>query len=670
MSVDSSAGPRFGLAPKIAVAVTALVAGLALASVGVVWVRTNQLKGPELTRALLRARDLVEDSVRQRFDRLDLINSLLANDAPFRAYLAEADAASVLDNLKDRLELYRCDAFLVTDRSGRVLADTRGPNAAGPRAGRSELVSIAIEGKPGHGIEADARGEMFLASSAPIVQGAGDLVGTIVTYEAIDGSLATELRGVTGSELVFYDLEGTAATSLSLSRSEMALLLPTLRIPSSGSRSPGRPEPVEIDGEQFVALSVPLEDAAGRVAGGFVALRSVDRELANFRKIQAALVGVGIAAIPLAILLSILFARRLTRPIAHLVRATERIKAGDYSTPIPVDSADELGRLASAFRSMTVQLKEKEEMDAYLASVVRGTAGQEREDERTGTLSIAAPEPFERGGELLRGAVIGERFEIEAPLGRGGMGAVYRAFDRKLRETVALKILSTTRSDPETIERFANEIRLARRITHRNVVRTHDLAELPGGLAISMEYVEGLSLGSLLLRGLLPVPAGLRIARQISAGLEAAHARGIVHRDLKPTNFLIDTTGTVKIADFGLARLAEEGRGAGEVRAAGTPSYMSPEQIRGSPVDPRSDIYSAGVVLFEIFCGRRPFEAESVRDLMARHLGDAPPDPRSIRSDLPTAVVEVVLRALEKDPAMRFPSARELGEALSAVEAS
>src|SRR6185503_13937496 len=206
------------------------------------------------------------------------------------------------------------------------------------------------------------------------------------------------------------------------------------------------------------------------------------------------------------------------------------------------------------------------------------------------------------------------------------------------------------------------------RITHKNIVRTHDLAELPGGLAISMEYVEGMSLDALLRRGLLPVAAGLRLGAQIAAGLDAAHARGIVHRDLKPTNFLIDTTGTLKIADFGLARLADDGKAPGETRIAGTPGFMSPEQARGKPLDLRSDIYSAGVVLFHIFCGGPPFEATSLGELLAKHVSEPAPDPRTIRPEVPARVAVVILRALEKEPERRYASARDLGVALSEVQ--
>jgi serine/threonine protein kinase len=183
-----------------------------------------------------------------------------------------------------------------------------------------------------------------------------------------------------------------------------------------------------------------------------------------------------------------------------------------------------------------------------------------------------------------------------------------------------------------------------------------------------MELLTGEPLSVRLRRGPLSVADTVTIGHEMLAALVALHARGIVHRDLKPTNFLIDTTGTLKIADFGLARLADDGKAPGENRIAGTPGFMSPEQARGKPLDLRSDIYSAGVVLFHIFCGGPPFAATSLGELLAKHVSEPAPDPRTIRPEVPARVAVVILRALEKEPERRYASARDLGVALSEVQ--
>jgi serine/threonine-protein kinase len=264
------------------------------------------------------------------------------------------------------------------------------------------------------------------------------------------------------------------------------------------------------------------------------------------------------------------------------------------------------------------------------------------------------------GGELLAG-----RFELGPVLGSGGMGTVHLAFDRTVGERVALKLLNARSQDAGLSGRLVQEVRLARRITHRNVVRTHDVVALEAGWALSMEYVDGTSLATLMQRGPLPIAAALGIARQIAAGLEGAHSQGIVHLDLKPGNVLLDSRGVAKIADFGLAQMqgAAGGRPA-QGRVAGTPLYMSPEQAEGRAADARSDVYSAGVMFFQLFCGVPPFDADTFAELAGKHLRESPPRPRSLRADLPESIETAILRALEKDPRRRFASAKDLGDAL------
>lgn len=647
------------LAFRIASATTALVAALVLAGIGAVWLHAQRLQGPELERALAAARDRVHDALEEEVRRLDLVDRLLASDVPFRAYLAEADRESILDNLQERLALYGCDGLLVADGEGTVLADTLHPRDAGRAGAGAALAARALDGAASRGLWSDDRGVPFLVAAAPIVRGGGAASGAVAAFRKIDDALAHDLAAGTGGEILLYargESGGPAmpiASSSSLTRTALGLVLadPALGIERtlSTGASP-RATRIAIDAEPFAALAVPLEDLGGKVVGGFVLLRSVERELASLRGVQRTLTWVGILAVAAALGTSAFLAHRITRPIEALVAAVERVKAGDYDDPPPAGAGGEIGRLAEAFRSMTAQLKEKQEMDAYLASLARGIskAPEARHDGATVT----------GGGETVAG-----RFEILAPIGAGGMGLVYKAYDRELREVVALKTLRGG-ADPKRLERFRAEIRLARRVTHRNVVRTHDLIEADGSYYLTMEYVEGTPLHDLLARGRLPIGAGLRLARQLLAGLEAAHARGVVHADLKPGNLILDGTGTLKIADFGLARLGDEAGGGG---IAGTPSYMSPEQARGLAADFRSDVYAAGVILFEIFTGRVPFADGSVSAILEAHRTARPPRPRDVEPGLDPVLESVVLRALEKDPEARFASAAAMALALDAV---
>jgi serine/threonine-protein kinase len=276
------------------------------------------------------------------------------------------------------------------------------------------------------------------------------------------------------------------------------------------------------------------------------------------------------------------------------------------------------------------------------------------------------------------GALVADRYRIVGLLGRGAMGEVYRADDLKLDQPVALKFLhDAVQQDAERRERFYNEVRLARRITHAAVCRVHDLGEVDGLPFLSMEYVDGEDVASLLRRiGRLPGGKALEIARQICAGLAAAHARGVLHRDLKPSNVMLDGTGHARITDFGLAGLGDALQGE-EVRS-GTPAYMSPEQLEGREVSVRSDVYALGLVIYELFTGRRAFQGRTVAELTRQHREEAPPPPSELVPDLDPRVEAVILRCLEKDPARRpasalavsatLPGGDPLAEALAAGE--
>jgi serine/threonine-protein kinase len=261
------------------------------------------------------------------------------------------------------------------------------------------------------------------------------------------------------------------------------------------------------------------------------------------------------------------------------------------------------------------------------------------------------------------GTILGGRYRVVGLLGRGGMGEVYRADDLKLGQTVALKFLpQEVEQDPHRLSRFLNEVRVALRVSHANVCRVHDIGEIEGQHYLSMEYVDGEDLSSLLRRiGRLPEDKAVQAARQMCAGLAAAHDQGILHRDLKPANVMIDGRGQVKITDFGLAGLAEEFEGH-EIRV-GTPSYMSPEQLAGREVSTHSDIYSLGLVLYELFTGRPAFEGKTPAEV-ARGRQSAPTSPSTIITGIDPAVERIILRCLEREPQDRPGSPLAVAAAL------
>jgi serine/threonine-protein kinase len=265
---------------------------------------------------------------------------------------------------------------------------------------------------------------------------------------------------------------------------------------------------------------------------------------------------------------------------------------------------------------------------------------------------------------LTPGSVLGGRYRIVGLIGRGGMGEVYRADDLKLGQPVALKFLpAKLASEPAWIERFYGEVRHARGVSHPNVCRVYDVGEIQGRHFLSMEYVDGEDLASLLRRiGRLPPDKAVEIARELCAGLAAAHDKGVLHRDLKPANVMIDGRGRAKITDFGLAAGVGDDKAGAEV--SGTPAYMAPEQLSGKGASVQSDVYALGLVLYEIFTGRKPFEAATLADWRRRHSEDPPTAPSTVTPGLDPVVERVILRCLEKDPTARPRSVAAVAAAL------
>ncbi len=273
-------------------------------------------------------------------------------------------------------------------------------------------------------------------------------------------------------------------------------------------------------------------------------------------------------------------------------------------------------------------------------------------------------------GELGRGILFAGRYEIIEELGAGGMGRVYRAYDKKIEEEIALKLIRPEiAAEKRTVERFRNEIKTARKITHKNVCRTHDLGEEGKTLFITMEYVRGEDLRSLVRRTrALTIGTAVTLARQVAEGLGEAHRLGIVHRDLKPGNIMIDKEGNAKIMDFGIARSLTRGEATAEGAVIGTPQYMSPEQVDGKPADMRADIYSLGVILFEMVSGRPPFEGETSLAVAHKHKYDSVPDPRTLNPQIPPALSRIILHCLEKDRETRYQTTEQLLGDLAALE--
>ncbi|OBI90820.1 protein kinase domain-containing protein [Mycobacterium asiaticum] len=349
--------------------------------------------------------------------------------------------------------------------------------------------------------------------------------------------------------------------------------------------------------------------------------------------------------------------------VARLTAAAEAVEAQTYDPKLLADllaRQDQLGQLARVFDRMVRGIRSREER---LRARVRGLR---REMEQSGVTAEGAA-----SGPAATDQVIAGRYQVRRELGVGGMGAVYLVYDRELGEDVALKMLhpSLLAEEPVGLERLRTEMKLARKISHPNVVRSHDIGEWEGTHYITMEFIRGVTVSDLIRkRGRLTVESTLAIGTQLADALAVAHDQDIVHRDIKPTNLMIDESGMLKVADFGLARTVQRTEALTQAGfVVGTVNYMPPEQLMGGDLDARTDLYAVGVVLFECLTGRLPYQATSPVAILAAMLEQRAPDVLTFANDVPPVLSTVISRLLEREPENRFASARELAEALAQV---
>ena len=795
-----------------------------------------------------------------------LTTDLLAADPHFTAYLVEAirgglnadagiDTRSILDQVDARRAEMGFDFAMMLDQDGQVLVRTDRPvRGEESRADHPMVASVMEELIPDYGPWREGN-RLYSAAVVPVTT-AFELVGFLVTGMLIDSTVANQIKQVTGVDIAFVSAidQGSEVIASTLDNDHNVELLAALAGPAREALLDGRAIErldVNIDGENWVGRVEPILDRGGSVLGAVITVDSLDAKLAGHRSIRNALIGAGIAAILIALLLSIVVARRIARPVSALARVADQAAQGDYEQAIDTGGRDEVGTLSRAISRLLADLREQKEIAGYVSDLSRhlessdsqgpqqapedsslveappsgpavilalewvagekGGAGSTLEslqswlpaleaiarksgariapgggaklylifsageqaglpdalgelkvllDQRSDppALALASGEivssalnlgptrspvitgrpifhcerllaeagphrllisptahkqllpvlkrsgggagiveglrsqkrfyqldPWPQNDEAAKtlpvqseaygapdrpmavrpGSVLGDRYEILEPLGSGAMGMVFKARDRKLDDVIALKMLSpAVLADPDNLERMKTEIRIARKITHPNVLRTHDLWEQDGQPMIAMEYVRGIALSQLLERsGRLKLAAGLRVCSQVLKGLAAAHQAGVLHRDIKPANIILDQSGNARLMDFGISHPIRTGSNTGSegpAKIVGTANYMAPEIVTGGEVDERSDLYAMGVMMFEIFTGSLPYRGDTAMEVCTAHVKQPPPSPSESWEEIPHALERIILTCMDKHPARRYASAEVL----------
>ena len=694
----------FFLTASIVVAVL----GVALATAS----RSVRRTGEEsVRRGLEQATDLVAQFLAGRERSLAGGARVFVQGPYFRAIVAERRRDDILDQAFEAAEQLDADWVFITDEQGVLLAKSDEPGASGDALNGVPLIAGALQGRQTSGFGVSRDSLLFQAVAVPIVVPGGAPVGVLVATRIVDSLLARDVKAATASDVVFYAIDAAHAPHVAAST-----LGPRPDVSSALAATLGRAEGsawrvAVVGGTTYSAQGASLTTAGGEVVGGFVVLRSRAAALAGIVGVRRSLLAAGALGMLLALVAAWAAARSVTRPAMALATAMRRAAEGDYAAAGRASAGvrggarerDEIAALGAAFETLLAELRDKAALVSLLggapaASVpaagavqpgapsVKRPAGGGAAAPRRAARPLELSAPDAQTGALAVGQVLAGRYVVQDTLGAGGMGLVYRARDLVLGETVAVKTLraEALAADPGALERFKDEIRLARRISHRNVVRTHDLGESEGVPFLTMEYVEGTSLAALLReRGPLPAPAVLSIAKQLCRALEVAHEQGVVHGDIKPQNLLVGRDGVLKVTDFGVARLtrrrgsptAEGGALVGRVTGAvvGTPEYMAPELLLGQEPDARTDIYAAGMVLHECLTGANPFPADTPLAFLARKLDPddasreeaaSPGTPTSAALVAPAspaaALADIVARMTARDAEARPTTAGEV----------
>jgi len=718
--------PARSMAGRVFLSTAAIVCAVLFATLLVASYSARRATREAERRSLEQAADLTAQLLAGRGRSLAGGARVFVQSAQFRSLVAERHHDDILDQAIEASTQLGADWVFITDDQGTLLAKSDEEAVHGVVMSGIPLVEGALEGRTtfGFGISRDTL--LFQTVAVPIVVPTAAPIGVLVATKLVDRQMALDVRAATGADIVFYAIDSrgkphVAATSLD-SASHAAAALPAVApnepvaaaarsdssIPSAGPRAA---RTAIIGRAPYALQGAALTTAGGEIIGGFIVGHPESATSAQLAGIRRSLLIAGLLGLVLALGAAWSSARRVTRPTRALAVAAAHALEGEYDEAARV-AADatarapsaEVAALGAALTAFLQELREKQALGALVerTSPAETAPNDDRADfaddrPRGGrvrgasrTRSPLAPQLTARpstltlpSGALAPGVVLAERYEVQDVIGVGGTGIVYRAIDRTLEDTLALKMLrpELLADDPRAREELKQEIRLTRRVSHRNIVRTYEFGVSRGAPFFTMEYVEGTSLAAVLARrSILPVPVVLALAKQLMRALDAAHEQGVMHGDVKPANLLLSNDGLLKVTDFGVASLVR--RPASSVASrrpdesgpprlvgavVGTPEYMAPELLLGGAPDVSADLYAAGMVLHECLTGATPFQGDTPRGFLAQKL-DTPretPVPHPGLGKEPRTLAAVVDLMTSPEPSDRPPSAAAVSALLT-----
>ena len=688
---------RLGIREKLFFLILVAFGALILTTFWQIGVQARQVSSETINQSLEQSSTVLETKIESRFNSIREVARSVARDSRILPLVYESEVLTLQDQSQEFQNQLDFDILFFTDGSGNILARSDRPQAVGQNmAGKTSFFDDALAGKSGRGYFL-SQGRLMQIVTEPIFDNvATDVVrGTVALAYEFSGEMANEIVSLTFSEIGFFSFTRNqerkvdGVNNIYVTDDDLTTSLNNYFEQSNTSWKSifeGQSEiynfQAVLNNQNYFAVARSVRNGTSDPLGFIITLRSSADLLEPFTRIQNTVLVIGGLCLVIAFILAAVVSLRISRPIVKLMSVTAGIQDGVFpeKSSAPQDR-DEIGMLYRAVVDMGNTLKEKAELENYLAQMsnelnLNATiADQTMNPDSSNASLVSTAAGHNNLGEspIATGTVIGNRYEVLELIGRGAMGLVYLVHDQDLDEKAALKLLPRDLFDSNSAVSIKEEIRLARRITHRNILRTFDMGNWGEYTYISMEYVAGYDLDQLLKRrGSQDRHIALLMGRQICSAMNAAHEEGVIHLDLKPGNMMVNRQGILKIMDFGLARSNNnpDGKSASKdsnEQLMGTPRFMAPEQFLNEEIDHRTDIYSIGIILYTLLAGSPPFSHKDYMQLAEMHVHHDLPEIPGGGAAIVGSLEQIIQKATEKDPADRFQSAREMLEELSKV---